>query len=121
MSCRAFTRIWSSPIWLFLSAPISPGVTLCLFQRLLAAKEKRGTRIIVIDPRATPTAEAASLHLPLAPGSDVALLTGFSCILKQMAPSILAMSTRHTSGFAEALQLRQASTIQRLPGKRTFR
>ncbi|MGA9266218.1 MAG: molybdopterin-dependent oxidoreductase, partial [Rhodomicrobium sp.] len=44
-----------------------------LFQRLIAAKEKRGTKIVVIDPRATPTAEAASLHLPLAPGSDVAL------------------------------------------------
>ena len=47
-----------------------------LFQRLLAAKEKRGTKIVVIDPRATATAEAADLHLPLAPGSDVALFNG---------------------------------------------
>ena len=47
-----------------------------LFQRLLAAREARGTRIIVIDPRRTATAEAADLHLPLAPDSDVALFAG---------------------------------------------
>ena len=34
-----------------------------LFQRLLAAREKRGTRIVAIDPRATATTEAADLHL----------------------------------------------------------
>ena len=34
-----------------------------LFQRLLAAREKRGTKIVAIDPRATATTEAADLHL----------------------------------------------------------
>ena len=33
-------------------------------------------RIVVIDPRRTATCEGADLHLPLAPGSDVALFTG---------------------------------------------
>ena len=47
-----------------------------LYQRLLAAKEQRGTQIVVIDPRATATSEAADLHLALAPGSDVALFNG---------------------------------------------
>jgi assimilatory nitrate reductase catalytic subunit len=43
-----------------------------LFQRLVAAKEARGTKIVVVDPRRTATAEIADLHLVLAPGSDVA-------------------------------------------------
>jgi assimilatory nitrate reductase catalytic subunit len=47
-----------------------------LFQRLLAAREKRGTKIVVVDPRGTATSEAADLHLSLAPGSDVPLFAG---------------------------------------------
>jgi assimilatory nitrate reductase catalytic subunit len=47
-----------------------------LYQRLLAAKKKRGTRIVVIDPRRTATCDGAELHLALAPGSDVALFNG---------------------------------------------
>ncbi len=47
-----------------------------LHQRLLAAKAERGTKIIVIDPRRTASCDGADLHLPLAPGSDVALFNG---------------------------------------------
>ncbi len=46
-----------------------------LFQRLMAAREQRGTRIVAIDPRATETTEAADLHLAVAPGADVALFS----------------------------------------------
>ncbi|MCH4296187.1 molybdopterin-dependent oxidoreductase [Shewanella sp. 3B26] len=44
-----------------------------LFQRLLRAREERGTRIVVIDPRKTATAAQADWHLALAPSSDLAL------------------------------------------------
>ncbi|WP_372884751.1 molybdopterin-dependent oxidoreductase [Shimia sp.] len=44
-----------------------------LYQRLLAARETRGTRIVVIDPRRTASCDQADMHLALAPGSDVAL------------------------------------------------
>lgn len=44
-----------------------------LHQRLLAARQRRGTKIVVIDPRRTATCDGADLHLALAPGSDVAL------------------------------------------------
>ena len=47
-----------------------------LFQRLAAAKERRGTKVVVIDPRATATCAIADLHLAIAPGSDVALFNG---------------------------------------------
>jgi ferredoxin-nitrate reductase len=44
--------------------------------RLKARRAREGGRpfLIVIDPRRTKTAEQADLHIPLAPGSDVALL-----------------------------------------------
>jgi assimilatory nitrate reductase catalytic subunit len=44
-----------------------------LHQRVLAAQKKRGTRVVVIDPRRTATCDGADLHLPIQPGSDVAL------------------------------------------------
>jgi len=47
-----------------------------LYQRLLAARKARGTKIVVIDPRRTASCDMADLHLPLAPGSDVALFNG---------------------------------------------
>ncbi|PTQ10977.1 nitrate reductase [Sphingomonas oleivorans] len=47
-----------------------------VWQRIEAARAARGTKLVVIDPRRTETAEGADLHLPLRPGSDVALFTG---------------------------------------------
>jgi assimilatory nitrate reductase catalytic subunit len=48
-----------------------------LHQRLQAAGAARPhMRVIVVDPRRTATCEGADLHLPLAPGSDVALFNG---------------------------------------------
>ncbi|WP_404338299.1 molybdopterin-dependent oxidoreductase [Sphingomonas sp. MMS12-HWE2-04] len=46
------------------------------YQRILAARAARGTRIVVIDPRRTETCEDADLHLAIRPGSDVALFNG---------------------------------------------
>ncbi len=47
-----------------------------VYQRIMAAREARGTKLVVIDPRRTETCEAADLHLALRPGSDVALMNG---------------------------------------------
>ena len=47
-----------------------------VYQRIMAAREARGTRLVVIDPRRTETAEGADLHLAIRPGSDVALMNG---------------------------------------------
>jgi assimilatory nitrate reductase catalytic subunit len=75
-----------------------------LFQRLVAAKEARGTKIVVIDPRRTATAEIADLHLALAPGSDVALFNGLLLAIAGGNATDLAFLDAHTSGFAEAFQ-----------------
>ena len=47
-----------------------------LFQRMIANKQQRGARIVVIDPRRTDTAEDADLFLGLKPGTDAALFSG---------------------------------------------
>ncbi len=74
-----------------------------LFQRMLANKQTRGARIVVIDPRRTDTAGDADLFLGLKPGTDTALFCG---LLVQLADSGALDSSyveRHTSGFDDAL------------------
>ncbi|EIM26708.1 nitrate reductase [Microvirga lotononidis] len=78
-----------------------------LFQRLLAARERRGTRIVVIDPRRTVTAEAADLHLAIAPNSDVALFAGLLDHLDRMGFRDAEYVERHTSGLDDALAAAQ--------------
>jgi assimilatory nitrate reductase catalytic subunit len=74
-----------------------------LFQRLMAAREKRGTQLVVIDPRRTATAEAADMHLALRPGSDVMLFNGLLQYLVASGKTDADFISRHTFGFEDAL------------------
>ena len=74
-----------------------------LFQRLAAAREQRGTKIVVIDPRATATCDIADYHLGLAPGSDVALFNGLLAHLDDARAIDRAYVDAFTSGIADAL------------------
>ncbi len=58
-----------------------------IWQQIEAAREKRGTKIVVIDPRRTETAEQADLHVPVSPDGDVAL---FNALLTEMVRRGLA-------------------------------
>ncbi|MHB1204568.1 MAG: molybdopterin-dependent oxidoreductase [Rhodospirillaceae bacterium] len=74
-----------------------------LHQRLMAAREKRGVKIVVIDPRRTSTCEAADLHLAPAPGTDVLLFNGLLAHLSASGALDHDWILRHVSGFAETL------------------
>ena len=73
-----------------------------LFQRLIAAREKRGTKIVAIDPRGTATTEAADLHLAVAPGADVALFSGLLAHLAETGRIDERFVEAHTVDFAAA-------------------
>ena len=74
-----------------------------LFQRLVAARAARGTKIVVIDPRRTATGDGADLHLPLAPGSDVALFAGLLSHLAEHGHLDAEWIATHTNGIQGAL------------------
>ena len=75
-----------------------------LFQRLVAAKERRGTKIVVIDPRRSATCESADLHLPIAGDGDVALFSGLLAWLDANGHRDRAYVDAHTSGLDDALR-----------------
>jgi assimilatory nitrate reductase catalytic subunit len=74
-----------------------------LFQRMMANKQARGARMIVIDPRRTDTAEDAELFLGLKPGTDSALFSGLLVHLAENGALDCDYIKLHTTGFAEAL------------------
>jgi assimilatory nitrate reductase catalytic subunit len=74
-----------------------------LFQRMLANKQARGARIVVIDPRRTDSAGDADLFLGLKPGTDSALFSGLLVHLSDTGALDRDYIERHTSGFEETL------------------
>jgi assimilatory nitrate reductase catalytic subunit len=74
-----------------------------LYQRMMAAKRKRGTKLVVIDPRRTATAADADLFLAISPGMDTALFCGLLAHLADTRALDYGYIDAHTSGFVEAL------------------
>ena len=75
-----------------------------LFKRILAAREARpGTRLVVIDPRRTPTCDAADLHLPVRAGTDVMLFNGLLAWLALQGRLDRVFIEQRTQGAAPAL------------------
>jgi assimilatory nitrate reductase catalytic subunit len=64
------------------------------------AQKARGGRLIVADPRRTPTARAADLHLQLTPGTDAALANGLLHVAMRDKLIDTAFIAARTSGFA---------------------
>jgi len=98
-----------------------------LFQRLIKRKRKVGEalRLVSVDPRATATSDAADLHLPIRPGTDLALLCGLGHLLLEGASAgadaggdagagvDAAFVAAHTEGFEELAALWRAWTPER--------
>jgi assimilatory nitrate reductase catalytic subunit len=75
-----------------------------LFQRIARAKEARADlKIVVIDPRRTPTCELGDMHLPLRSGTDVWLFNGLLAWLHQQGVMAREFVEQHTSGLGRAL------------------
>ncbi len=53
-----------------------------LFRRIVKRKEKgQGVKVIVLDPRRTPTSRIADLHISFNPGTDLAILNAMAHVL----------------------------------------
>ncbi|MBD1851536.1 nitrate reductase [Leptolyngbya sp. FACHB-711] len=63
-------------------------------------KRNPNVKLIVVDPRCTETAEAADLHLPIRPGTDIDLFNGMAHLLKQWGYDQPEFIAQHTAGFA---------------------
>lgn len=79
-----------------------------LYQRILAAREKRGTKLVVVDPRRTATCDGAEMHLALRSGSDVALFGGLLAEIDRRGAIDAAYTDAHVTGLREAMDAAHA-------------
>ena len=70
--------------------------------------------IVVLDPRRTKTAEAADVHLPLRPRSDIVLLYGISRLLIERGWIDRSFIDAHTEGFDEFAAHVEEFTLDRV-------
>ncbi|MDP1847298.1 MAG: molybdopterin-dependent oxidoreductase [Solirubrobacteraceae bacterium] len=65
-------------------------------------RQAEGAFVICADPRRTPTAKGADLHLPVRPGTDLALLNALLHVVDRDGLLDESFVARHTSGWEEA-------------------
>ena len=83
-----------------------------MWQRVM--RNRRNPAIIVVDPRRTETAMAATLHLPAQPKSDLTLLYGLARELIRRGAVDPAFVAEHTTGFSEFASFVDAFTPERV-------
>ena len=77
----------------------NPAETMPPMMQYFDAQRENGGRLIVADPRLTPTAQRADLHLRLMPGTDAVLANGLLHILIRDGMVDAEYLTERTEGF----------------------
>jgi len=69
----------------------------------LQAIERRGGRVVMVDPRRTETASRVGEHLPILPGTDVYLLLGMLHVIAHERDAVDHEALKHVARGTEAL------------------
>jgi len=104
---------------LLLLVGANPAETMPPLMQYVDLMKSRGGRLIVVDPRRTPTAEAASLHLQPVPGTDVALANGILHLLLKSGAIDGDFIAARTSNFEAVRRLVQQywpDRVERITG-----
>jgi assimilatory nitrate reductase catalytic subunit len=97
----------------------NPAETMPPLMQYFEEQRRRGGKLIVADPRRTPTAAAADLHLQLAPGTDSALANGLLFIAIRDKLIDEAFINARTRGFElarAAVQSYWPDRVERITG-----
>lgn len=87
---------------------VNPSATSIHLVPLLDQARERGAKLIVVDPRATPLARRADLHLQVRPGTDLPVALAIAHALFSRGHADRAFLAAHTDG-AEELERRAAA------------
>jgi ferredoxin-nitrate reductase len=76
-------------------------------------RQEQGAFVICADPRPTATARASDLHLPVRPGTDLALLNAMLHVIERDGLVDRDFVARHTSGWDETIAVAREWTPER--------
>ena len=88
--------------------PSASGIHLVPYVR---AAQQRGARLVVIDPRTTPLARSADVHLAVKPGTDVAVALAIHRYLFDNGFAAVDFLREHARGADELRQRAEEWTI----------
>ena len=92
---------------------VNPSVTgIHLVPRIYEA-QRRGARLVVVDPRATPLARRADLHLAVRPGSDLAVALAVIGWLFESGRADSEFLARHATGAERLREAARPWTMER--------
>jgi len=100
---------------------VNPSVTSTHLVPFIREARKRGARLVVIDPRRTPLARQADLHLAVRPGADIAVALAVHRHLFEAGHADTAFLAEHATGTdrlrerASAWPFDRASTVAGVP------
>ena len=83
-----------------------------MWQRVM--RNRHHPEIVVIDPRVTETAQAATLHVPARPKSDLTLLYGIANLLIARGAVSRSFVDAHTTGFEKFAEFVRHFTAERV-------
>jgi anaerobic selenocysteine-containing dehydrogenase len=90
--------------------PSTSGIHLVPYVR---EAQKRGAKLVVIDPRSTPLARSADLHLPVKPGTDVAVALAIHRYLFANGYAAEAFLHQHARGAEQLRERAEEWTIDK--------
>ena len=85
-----------------------------LFDRVAARVRRRRAKCVVVDPRRTATADIASVHLAVKPGSDLALMNGLLRLVRDAGRIDAGFIASSTEGWEELNALLDGYTPERV-------
>jgi len=97
----------------------NPAETMPPLMQYFDEQKKRGGKLIVADPRKTPTAELADLHLQLTPGTDAALGNGLLFVAlrdKLVDEEYIAARTRDFDAARRSVASYWPDRVERITG-----
>jgi ferredoxin-nitrate reductase len=85
------------------------------FDRLRSSKKERpNQQVIVVDPRRTATCAITDLHIPIAPGSDIAFLNAVGRLIVEMGRADEHFIGFHTKGFIDYVAFLMSQPLDEL-------
>lgn len=90
-----------------------------VYERVADAKKNRGAKLIVVDPRRTPVADLADIHLPVRPGSNLALVNAMLHVIlleERENRTFIAERTENSAALRDSLTFSTPEWAARITG-----
>lgn len=92
---------------------VNPSVTSIHFVPVIERAREAGAKLVVVDPRSTPLARRADLHLPLRPGTDLPVALAMISALFTRGHADRGFLAKHAAGVDELAARAAAWSIDR--------